>query len=78
MAGTTEETTKGLLEGVIDALSDKHSQVDLRLDGLTLSVGDSRLAVRLTGALTVAIHLRDLSDAEKAAHASANVARLKG
>jgi hypothetical protein len=76
MAGT-EEMSKGLVEGIIDALSDKHSQVDLRLDGLTLSMGDSRLALKLSGTVTVAIHMRDLAPAEKDAHVAANIARLQ-
>lgn len=77
MAEGTEEVTKGLLEGIIDALSDKHSQLDLRLQDLTLSLGDSRLAVRLSGSVTVAIHLRDLTHAEKDAHVAANIAGIK-
>ena len=70
------EMGKGLMEGLIQALSDKHGQLDLRLQGLTVSVGDSRLAVRLSGNVSVAIHMRDMTDAEKDAHASANIARL--
>jgi hypothetical protein len=69
--------TKGLFEEAIAALSDKHSQLDVRLEGLTISLGDSRVAVRLTGALSIAIHMRDLTTAEKDAHASANIARIQ-
>jgi hypothetical protein len=65
------------MEGLIDALSDKHSQLDLRLQGLTLTLGDSRLAVRLSGTVTVAIHMRDLTDAEKDAHATSNIAHIQ-
>jgi hypothetical protein len=78
MAEGAQDVTKGLLEGVIDALSDKHSQVDLRLQGLTMSLGDSRLAVHVSGTVTLAIHLREMTDAEKDAHATATVARLRG
>ncbi len=77
MTGETENVTKELVEGVIGALSDKHSQLDLRLQGLTLSLGDSPLALRLSGGLSVAIHLRDLTDAEKDAHVTANLARIQ-
>ncbi len=77
MPEEAEEISRGLFEGFIEALSDKHSQVDLRLQGLTLSLGDSRFAVRLSGTVTVAIHMRDLTDAEKTAHSAANVARLQ-
>jgi len=77
MADETENMGKGLLEGVIEALTDKHSQLDLHLKGLTLSLGDSRLALRLSGDVTVAVHMRDLTDGEKAAHATTNIASMR-
>ncbi len=77
MPEETEEISRGLFEGFIEALSDKHSQLDLRLQGLTLALGDSRFAVRVSGTVTVAIHMRELTDAEKDAHAAASVARLQ-
>ncbi|HTT14597.1 MAG TPA: hypothetical protein VMG14_06545 [Thermoplasmata archaeon] len=76
MAEGTEEVSRGLMEGVIEALSDKQSQMEIRLDGLTLALGDTRLGVHLSGTVTVSIHLRDLTDAEKEAHAAATVARV--
>ncbi|MGI0154939.1 MAG: hypothetical protein ACREDE_02220 [Thermoplasmata archaeon] len=77
MAGESEQISKGLLEGVIEALTDKHSQLDLRLRALTLSLGDTRLALKLSGDLTVAVHLRDLTDDEKAAHIATNIASIQ-
>lgn len=77
VADNTEEVSRGLVEGIIEALSDKHSQVDLRLQGLTLALGDSRMALRLSGTVTVAVHMRDLTDAEKEAHATATIARAR-
>jgi hypothetical protein len=77
MADETEAISKGLVEGVIDALTDKHSQLDLRLRALTLSLGDSRLSLKLSGDVTVAVHLRDLSEEEKAAHVASTVASIR-
>lgn len=77
MAEDTEMISRGLFEGFIEALSDKHSQLDVRLQGLTLALGDSRFAVRLSGTVTVAIHMRELTDAEKDAHAATNIARMQ-
>lgn len=77
MGEESGEISKGLVEGLIAALSDKHSQLDIRLQGLTLSVGDSRLALRVSGTVSLAIHMRDLTESEKEAHAMANVARLQ-
>ncbi|MCW6167442.1 MAG: hypothetical protein LVQ64_03235 [Thermoplasmatales archaeon] len=77
MVDDTEEITKGLVEGVIQGLTDKHSQLDLRLRGLTLSMGDSRLSVRVSGDVIVAVHMRDLTEDEKAAHVASNVASIR-
>jgi hypothetical protein len=77
MTADSTEMGKGLLEGIIEALSDKHSQVDLRLQGLTLSLGDSRLALRLSGTVTVAVHMRELTEAEKSAHVASNIAKIQ-
>lgn len=77
MADGTAELTKGLVEGVVEALTDKHNQLDVRLRSLTLSLGDSRLAIRLSGELTVSVHMRDLSEDEKAAHVASNVASIR-
>jgi hypothetical protein len=77
MADEGEELSKGLMEGMIDALTDKHSQLDLHLSNITLSLGDPRLAVRLSGDVSVSIHMRELTDDEKAAHSASTVARLR-
>jgi hypothetical protein len=77
MADETEEISKGLVEGIIGALTDKHSQLDLRLRGLTLSMGDSRLSLKLSGDLSVAVHMRDLTDQEKDAHVASNIASIR-
>ena len=77
MPEETTEMGKGLMEGLIEALSDKHSQVDIRLQGLTLDMGDRRLALRVSGAVSIAVHMRDLTDDEKSAHATANIARIQ-
>lgn len=77
MTDETEQISKGLVEGVIDALTDKHSQLDLHLRGLTLSLGDSRLSLKLSGDVSVAVHLRDLTEEEKIAHVESNVASIR-
>lgn len=77
MPTETEEMGRGLVEGIIDALSDKHSQLDVRLQDLTLALGDTRLALKLSGTVTVSVHMRDLTDAEKDAHVQANIKAIR-
>jgi len=77
MADRTVGISRGLVEGVIDALTDKHSQVDLHLRDITLSLGNTRLTVRPSGSVTVAVPLRELSNDEKAAHSASTVSRFR-
>jgi hypothetical protein len=71
------EMGKGFVEGLIEALSDKHGQVDLRFQNLSVSVLDSRLAVRVSGSIQLSVHMRDLTEGEKDAHAQSHIAQLQ-
>ncbi len=77
MSTEGEAGTHGMVEDFVKALSDKQSQLDLHLQGLTLTLGDSHLAIRLTGTVTVSVHMRDLTDAEKDAYAMASIAQTR-
>jgi hypothetical protein len=70
------DLSKGALEGVIDALLDRQSQLDVRLQELTVGLPGTRLSLQVSGTLTVSVHLRELTDEEKQAHAAATVAHL--
>jgi hypothetical protein len=77
MADEGEEISKGMVEGLIDALTDKHSQLDVRLRGLTMKLGGSRLGVEVNGTVTLAVHMRDLTEQEKSAHATTTVQAIR-
>ncbi len=74
MVAQGEELAKGMLEGFIDSLNDKHSQLDVRLDRLRLSLAGSPFEVELNGLVTVSIHLRELTAQEKEAIVERSVA----
>jgi hypothetical protein len=76
MGTDNEHMGQGLVEGIIGALVDKQGQVDLHLRDLTLAFGDSRLAVHLSGTVTLSVHMRDLTDEEKQAHSRATIKGL--
>jgi hypothetical protein len=76
MAKDATDLSKGALEGVIDALLDRQSQLDVHLQDLTLSLPGTRMSLQLSGTVTVSVHLRELTDEEKQAHASATIARV--
>jgi hypothetical protein len=68
---------RGLFEGLIEALADKHSQVDLNFQNVSLRLpGVQRMAVELNGTVTLSVHMRELSDQEKEALVSRNVASV--
>jgi hypothetical protein len=77
MVDEGEEVSKGLMEGLIDALTDKHAQLDIRLRDLTMRLGGSRMGVEVNGTVTFAVHMRELDEDEKAAHAASTVAALR-
>lgn len=70
------EVSKNLFEGVIEALMDRQSQLDVHLKDLTLSLPGTNLSMQMSGMVTVSVHLRELTDEEKHAHAAATVARV--
>ncbi|MGC2034275.1 MAG: hypothetical protein WA761_02375 [Thermoplasmata archaeon] len=77
MANETEQLSKGMIEGWIEAIRDKHGQLDIRFQNLSLSVGGGRMGVTMTGGITVSVHMRELSDSEKDAHVNSQLANLR-
>jgi hypothetical protein len=77
MASETEQMSKGMVEGWIEAIRDKHGQLDIRFQNLSLSVAGGRMGVSVTGGITVSVHMRDLSDSEKDAHVNSQIANLR-
>lgn len=66
---------KNLFEGLIEALADKHSQLDLNFQRVNLRLpGIQQIGVELDGTITLSVHMRDLTTEEKQALAAKNVA----
>lgn len=66
---------KNLFEGLIEALADKHSQLDLNFQKVNLSLpGMEQIGVELNGTISLSVHMRDLTSEEKQALAAKNVA----
>jgi hypothetical protein len=73
---TNEEAdmTKSMIEGAIEALMDKHSQLEVQLDGIRLNLSGTKFGVELNGSMTVSVHMREMTDGEQksiSAHHSA-------
>jgi hypothetical protein len=76
VADSRTGSTWGLGE-LVEALSDKHGQIDLEVNGLTLDWKGTPLGLELNGTVSVRVHLRDLSEDEKKAHRQRTLAKLR-
>jgi len=60
----------------VQAISDHHGQMDIRLDHLELRLPILRESLELNGTISVSVHMRELSDREKQARVSKELRHL--
>lgn len=70
------DTEKTMIEGLLEALSDKHSQLDINLQGMSIRFPSVGISVECNGLITLTSHVRDITEDEKKASASRNVALM--
>ena len=73
---SAEGAEKSFLADVLEALSDKHSQIDINLQGMTVKLPRSGVSVELNGLVSVTCHIREMTESEKKASAARNVALM--
>ncbi|HZY92733.1 MAG TPA: hypothetical protein VFG07_08210 [Thermoplasmata archaeon] len=78
MAPTTPQETEAFVSGLLGALANKHGQMDIRLDRVSLGIPGSPLGVELNGTVSVVVHMRDLTEEERKAHVTRNMAAIRG
>jgi hypothetical protein len=61
---------------LIEAISDRQGEMDIRLEHVTLKLPLVPESIELNGTVTLTVHMRDLTDKEKAAHASKEIRAL--
>ena len=71
-----EEVEKRLVEGVLEALGDKHSELNINFQRTAVRVLGTQLGLELDGMVRLAVHMRDLTEEEKKASAERNVALM--
>jgi len=72
----TAGVERSVVADFLGALSDKHSQVDINLQGMTVKFPNTGVTVEFNGLVTVTSHVRDLTEDEKKASAGKNVAMM--
>lgn len=70
------EEAMNIMEGILGALSDKHSQLDINLQGMSMKFPTLGMSVECDGIVTLTAHIRDITEDEKKASASKNVAMM--
>ncbi len=63
--------------GLMEALADRHGELTVRLDRVSLRLPLVPEPLELNGTVTVSMHLRGLSEKEKAAHVAKEVRILQ-
>ena len=80
MSSTTRDPSerasmeRGIFEGVIEALANKHSQLDINFQRTSIKFPGIQQSLELNGTITVSVHMRELTSEEKQALAQKNVA----
>ena len=67
---------KSMVEGILEALADRHSQLDINFQGMSVKFPSVGMSVECTGLVTLTAHVRDITDEEKKASATKNVALM--
>jgi len=75
-AKSAAEVEKSIFEGILEALSDKHAQLDVNLQGMSIRLPNLGMSVEFNGLVTVTAHFRDMTEDEKKAAAAKNVALM--
>ena len=75
---SAESIEKGLFEGMITALANKHSELELNFDKTTLRFPALQMSVEMSGSITLSVHMRDMSEDERKALSSKKIAEMSG
>jgi hypothetical protein len=67
---------RGVIAGLLEALADKHSELNIYLQKVTIKLPNMQVGVELDGLITVTVHMRNLTDDEKRASAARNVGMM--
>ncbi len=67
---------RNLFEGLITALANKQSQVDLTFNRTNVRFPGTAVGMELNGTISLVVHMRELTDEEKQILASKNLTSL--
>lgn len=65
-----------IFQDFVQAIADRHGEVDIRLEHLSLRLPLIRESLELNGTISVSVHMRELTDKEKQARVAKEVRTL--
>jgi len=65
-----------MLAGLLEALANKHSELDLNFQKVSVTLPNVRMSVELNGTITVSVHMRDMTEEETKALSAKRVEML--
>jgi hypothetical protein len=71
-----EGSGNGPYEGLVDAIANKHTELDINLQGVVVKLPHVGVSLELSGLVTVTVHVRTLTEDEKRASANKNVTMM--
>lgn len=76
-AATSSDHAPNMFLDFMEAIANRHGEVDLRMDHVTLRLPILRDSIELNGSVSISVHLRELTAEERAAHAARQVRALE-
>ncbi len=67
---------KGVFGGVLEALANKHSKLELNFDKVSVTLPNVRMSLELNGTVTLSVHMREMTEEERKALANKHVEML--
>jgi hypothetical protein len=65
-----------LFQDFVEAVSNRHGQMDIHLDHLSVRLPLLRESIELSGTISVSLHMRELSDKERQARVTKELQTL--
>ncbi len=75
-AASAMNPDSNLFQDLVQAIADRHGQMDIRLDHLELRLPLIHESVELNGTISVTVHMRELTDREKQARVAKELRHL--
>jgi hypothetical protein len=73
---TMRSGDSNLFLDLIEAISDRHGEMDIRLEHLSLRLPLVPETIEVNGTISVTVHMRDLTEKEKAARVAKEIRAL--